>query len=321
MHRSGTPFNNYGWQSMSTRRFDNKGAVITGAGRGLGREYALLLGALGAKVVVNDPGSSMCGDGDDARPAESVVDEIRQFGGEAIANLDSVATPEGGRAIINSAMDHFGRVDILIHNAGNVRYGSLQEISDDDFKSVIDVHMMGAFNVVRPAFPQMVAQKYGRVVLTGSIGGLYGTHNVVNYGMSKAAMIGLNNVIATEGAEHGILSNIILPGAVTRMSDGLDTSMYPPMGPELVAPVVGWLAHQSCSISGEMLISMAGRVARAFIAETEGVFRPEWSIDAVAEHIDDIRDQSRQWVLPAAGEGYMAHMQRSFEMATSATES
>lgn len=302
---------------MSKRRFDNRVAVITGAGRGLGREYALLLGALGAKVVVNDPGSAIGGDGDDAGPAEKVAENIRQLGGQAVANLNSVATFDGGRAIIDCALDHYGRVDILIHNAGNVRYGSLQDISDEDFKAVVDVHMMGAFNVVRPAFPKMVAQKYGRIVLTGSIGGLYGTHNVVNYGMSKAAMIGLNNVIATEGGEHGILSNIILPGAVTRMADGLDTSMYPPMGPELVAPVVGWLAHETCSISGEMLISMAGRVARAFIAETEGVFKPEWSIDDVAADIDAIRDQSRQWVLPPAGDGYLAHMQRSFEMAAS----
>ena len=305
---------------MSTRRFDNRVAVITGAGRGLGREYALLLGSLGAKVVVNDPGSEIRGHGDDEGPAERVAEEVRKSGGQAVANLDSVATSEGGRAIINCAMDLFGRVDILIHNAGNVRYGSLQDISDEDFKAVVDVHMMGAFNVVRPAFPIMVTQQYGRVVLTGSIGGLYGTHNVVNYGMSKAAMIGLNNVVATEGAEHGILSNVILPGAVTRMADGLDTSMYPPMGPELVAPVVGWLAHESCSITGEMLISMAGRVARAFIAETEGVFRPEWSIDAVARHIDEIRDQSREWVLPAAGEGYLAHMQRSFEMAAAGSK-
>jgi len=300
---------------MSTRRFDNQVAVITGAGRGLGREYALLLGALGAKVVVNDPGSAIRGGGRDAGPAEAVANEVRQLGGEAVANLDSVATSKGGAAIIDCALEHFGRVDVLIHNAGNVRYGSLRDISDEDFKAVLDVHMLGAFNVVRPAFGRMVSQQYGRVVLTGSIGGLYGTHNVVNYGMSKAAMIGLNNVIATEGAEYGIQSNIILPGAVTRMADGLDTSAYPPMGPELVAPVVAWLAHASCSISGEMLISMAGRVARAFIAETEGVFRPEWTIDEVAAEMEAIRDRSRQWVLPPAGEGYLEHMQRSFAMA------
>ena len=136
---------------------------------------------------------------------------------------------------------------------------------------------------------------YGRVVLTSSIGGLYGTNNVVNYGVSKAGIIGLNNIVAIEGAAKGVKSNIILPGAVTRMADGLDISQYPPMGPDLVAPVVGWLAHESCSISGEMLISMAGRVAKAFIAETEGVYRPSWSIDDVANEID-AHSQHRQVV-------------------------
>lgn len=299
---------------MTERRFDGRTAVITGAGRGLGREYALLLASKGAKVVVNDPGGAMSGAGGDAGPAEQVVAEIKAAGGEAVACLESVATPEGGRAIVQAAMDHYGRLDVLIHNAGNVRYGALDEITDEDFKAVVDVHLMGAFHVVRPAFPLMTKAGYGRVVLTGSIGGLYGTNNVVNYGVSKAGMIGLNNVIAIEGAPKGVKSNIILPGAVTRMADGLDISQYPPMGPDLVAPVVGWLAHESCSISGEMLVSMAGRVARALIAETPGVFRPSWSIDDVADEIDAIRDTKDLWTLPQA-EAYFEHMGRSFEMA------
>ena len=302
---------------MSERRFDDQVVVITGAGRGLGRQYALLLGSLGARVVVNDPGFAIDGKSADHGAAEAVVAEICNAGGQAMANFDSVADPAGGQAIIDTAMDTWGRLDVLIHNAGNVRYGSLEEISFEDFKSVVDVHLMGAFHVVRPAFPLMARRRYGRVVLTGSIGGLYGTHNVVNYGVSKAGMIGLNNVIATEGAEKGIRSNIILPGAVTRMADGLDTSAYPPMGPEQVAPIVAWLAHTSCSISGEMLIAMAGRVARAFVAEAEGVYQAEWSIDDVAERIEEIRDQSRQWILPPGGEGYMAHLGRSFEMVKS----
>jgi NAD(P)-dependent dehydrogenase (short-subunit alcohol dehydrogenase family) len=161
----------------------------------------------------------------------------------------------------------------------------------------------------------MCKANYGRIVLTGSIGGIYGTNNVVNYGVSKAGMIGLNNVAAIEGAPKNVKSNIILPGAVTRMAEGLDISQYPPMGPELVSPVVGWLAHESCSISGEMLISMAGRIARAFIAETEGVYRPEWSIDDVAAEIDAIRDTDKLWMLPPVPSGYMDHLQRSFEMA------
>ncbi len=300
---------------MTEHRFDGRVAVITGAGRGLGREYALLLARQGARIVVNDPGGSMHGDGNDATPAQQVVDEILAAGGEAVACTESVATEQGGKAIIAAALEHYGAVDILIHNAGNVRYGSLTELSHDDFQAVLDVHLIGAFNVVRPAFPHMVAAGYGRVVLTSSIGGLYGTHQVVNYGTSKAGIIGLNNVVAIEGADHGIKSNIILPGAVTRMADGLDTSQYPPMGPELVAPVVGWLSHESCSVSGEMYVSMAGRVARALIAETEGVYRPSWTIDDVANNIDDIRSTDNLWLLSPTESGYMEHLQRSFQMA------
>jgi len=299
---------------VTQRRFDGRVAVITGAGRGLGREYALLLGAAGAKVIVNDPGASMKGDGSDAAPADEVVREIRAAGGEAVACTDSVATPQGGQAIIQSALDHFGRIDILIHNAGNVRYGSLEEITQEDFKAVVDVHLMGAFHVVRPAFPIMCNAGYGRIVLTSSIGGLYGTHKVVNYGVAKAGIIGLNNVAAIEGAEKGVKSNIIVPGAVTRMAEGLDTSQYPPMGPDLVAPVVGWLAHDSCTISGEMLIAMGGRVAKALIAETEGVYRPSWSIDEVANQIDGIRNTDKLWMLPTLPSGYFEHLQRTFEM-------
>ena len=301
---------------MSERRFDGRVAVITGGGRGLGREYALLLAGKGAKIVVNDPGAAVSGAAGDPGVAEELVREIVAAGGEAVANTDSVATPEGGQAIIDAAITAYGRIDILIHNAGNVRYGALDEISQEDFRAVLDVHLLGAFNVVRPAFPLMCAAEYGRVVLTSSIGGIYGTKNVVNYSMSKSAMIGLNNVVAIEGADRGVKSNIILPGAVTRMADGLDISQYPPMGSDLVAPVVGWLCHESCSISGEMLISMAGRVARAFVGETRGVYRPEWTIDSVADEIGAIRDTAGQWLLPPVeGRLFRAYMTRSFAMA------
>jgi NAD(P)-dependent dehydrogenase (short-subunit alcohol dehydrogenase family) len=303
---------------MTDRRFDGRVAVITGAGRGLGREYAMLLASKGAKVVINDLGGSIKGEGADSGPANEVVKEIRAAGGEAVACTDSVATPQGGRAIIQAAIDHFGRIDVLIHNAGNVRYGSLEEIPQEDFDAVVDVHLKGAFHVVRPAFPIMAKAGYGRVVLTSSIGGLYGNKSCVNYGVSKAGIIGLNNIVALEGAEKGIRSNIILPGAVTRMADGLDTSQYPPMGADLVAPVVAWLAHESCSITGEMLVSMAGRVARAFIAETRGVYRPSWSIDDVANNIDAIRNTDDLWMLPPVPSGFVDHLQRSFEMAKKA---
>ncbi len=300
---------------MPELRFDGRVAVITGAGRGLGRSYALLLASRGAKVVVNDPGASLKGDGTDVGPAEEVVQEIKAAGGEAVACTESVATPEGGKAIIQSALDNFGRIDILIHNAGIVRRGSLKELSYADFELVLDVHLRGAFHVVRPAFPLMCKAGYGRIVLTSSINGLYGNRNVVNYCVAKAGVIGLSNVVALEGAEEGVKCNVILPGAVTRMAEGLDTSAYPPMDPEMVAPVVGWLAHESCSITGEMLSSMAGRAARAFVAESPGVYLPAWSIEQVDAQIDAIRSTDTALIFPVVPSGHVDHLRYSFEMA------
>jgi len=300
---------------MSMRRFDERVVVITGGARGLGRAYAEMLAPLGAKLVINDNGSAVTGDGTDAGPAEEAAAALREAGAEAVASTDSVATPEGGKAIVEAALDHFGRIDVLIHNAGNNRFAMLAETSYEDFRAVLDVHLLGAFHVVRPAFERMVGAKYGRVVLTGSIGGLYTMPATVNYAMSKSAMIGLNNAIAVEGAEHGVKSNVILPGAMTRMADGLDTSAYPPMGPELVAPVVGMLAHESCPVSGELYIAVAGRIARAFITETQGVYRPHWTIDEVADNLDAIRDDSRQWTFHPAENGFGEHLGKSFAMA------
>ena len=205
---------------MADLRFDGRVAVVTGGGRGLGRAYALLLASQGAKVVVNDPGGSLAGDGTDARPAEEVVREITAAGGEAVASTDSVATPAGGKAIIDAALDRYGRIDILIHNAGNVRRASLKEMTYDDFDAVLDVHLRGAFHVVRPAFPLMCDAGYGRIVLTSSIGGLYGNHDVANYAVAKAGVIGLSNVAAIEGAAHGVKSNVIVPAAVTQNGRG-----------------------------------------------------------------------------------------------------
>ncbi|WP_313394585.1 SDR family NAD(P)-dependent oxidoreductase [Sphingobium yanoikuyae] len=295
---------------MSELRYDDRVIVITGAGRGLGRAYAELLGARGARVVVNDPGSAVRGEGIDAGPAAEVVAAIQAQGGDAIVSTDSVATPEGGRAIIEAALDHYGRIDGLIHNAGNVRYGSMQALSQEDFDAVLDVHLRGAFHVARAAFPHMCKARYGRIILTSSIGGLYGNRDCVNYGMSKSGMIGLNNVLALEGEAEGVKSNIIVPGAVTRMAEGLDISQYPPMGPELVSPVVAWLAHESCSVTGEMLVSIAGRVARAFIAESKGVYQPSWTPEDVGARIDAIMDSQDPLVFGL--EGHVDHIRYSF---------
>ena len=223
---------------------------------------------------------------------------------------------DGGAAIIDAARNAYGRVDILVHNAGNVRRGSLREMSYEDFDAVVDVHLRGAFHVVRPAFPVMCDNGYGRIVLTSSIGGLYGNHDVANYAVAKAGVLGLSNTAAIEGAAFGVRSNVIVPAAVTRMAEGIDTSAYPPMDPDLVAPTVGWLAHETCSVPGEIFIALAGRVARAVIAETPGVYRPTWTVEDVAERIEDIRDLSDPVVFPVVPSGHNDHIGYSFAMAS-----
>jgi NAD(P)-dependent dehydrogenase (short-subunit alcohol dehydrogenase family) len=243
------------------------------------------------------------------------VEEISAAGGKAVASTDSVTTPEGGKAIIGAALENFGRIDILVHNAGNVLRASLKDMTYEDFDAVLDVHLRGAFHVVRPAFPVMCDAQYGRIVLTSSIGGLYGNHDVANYAAAKAGVVGLANVAALEGAAAGVKCNVIVPGALTRMADGLDTSGYPPMEPELVAPVVGWLAHESCSITGEMLVSIAGRVARAVVAETPGIYRPSWSIEDVGDKLDAIRFSQSPLIFRTVPSGHSDHVRYSFEMA------
>ena len=298
---------------MTELRFDGRVAVITGGGRGLGRSYALLQAAQGARVVVNDNGSAIKGDAADTGPAQQVVDEIRAAGGEAIANTDSVATPEGAQAIVQAALGAWGRIDVLIHNAGNVRYGTIREISLEDFQSVVDVHLMGAFYLVKAAHPVMCDAGYGRIVLTSSIGGIYGNNRCVNYGISKSGMIGLNNIAALEGEEFDVKSNIIVPNAVTRMADGLDISQYPPLEPELVAPAVAWMAHEKCNVSGEMITAGGGRIARAFIAETRGVYQPSWTIDEVDAAMAAVHDKAE--VLDFGLHGHVGHLVHSFKMA------
>lgn len=297
---------------MPDLRFDERVAVITGAGRGLGRAYALLLASRGAKVVVNDPGSLLAGDGGDTGIAAQVVEEIRAAGGEAVANIDTVATPEGGAAIVHAALDAWGRLDVLVHNAGNVRYGALRELSVDDFEAVLGVHLRGAFHVVRAAHPTMCDAGYGRIVLTSSIGGIYGNKRIANYAMAKAGMIGLAKVAALEGEDHGVKCNLIVPSAVTRMAEGIDTSCYPPMEPDLVAPAVAWLCHEGCSLNGEMLAAIGGRVARMFVAETIGVYQPMWTIEDVDERMTDITAGPP---MDFGLHGHVGHIVHSFGMA------
>ena len=296
-------------------RYEGRVAVITGAGRGLGRAYSLLLAARGARVIVNDTGASLRGDPSGAAAADAVVAEIRAAGGQAVASTDSVATPEGGHAIVQTAIRSYGQIDILIHSAGIVRRASLKEIAPADFEAVLDVHLRGGFHVVREAFPLMCKARYGRIVLTSSVVGLYGNRHAVNYSVAKAGLLGLSNVVALEGAEEGVKCNAILPGAVTRMSEGLDTSAFPPMTPEMVAPVVAWLAHETCSITGEMLSSMAGRTSRAYLVESPGVYKSSWSPEDVAESMHQIRSTEQPVIIPFLPSGFASHLRYSFDMA------
>lgn len=299
---------------MAELRFDDRVAVITGGGRGLGRAHALLLARRGCKVVVNDPGVSMAGDATGEGPAEALVAEIRAAGGQAVASLDSVATPEGGKAIIDTALDAFGRVDILIHSAGNVRRGSLSNLGYEDFSAVLDVHLKGAYHVMREAFPRMMEQGYGRIVLTSSINGLYGKADNVTYSLCKAAFMGLSNTAAIEGQHSNVRSNLIVPAAVTRMSEGIDTSKFPPMEPEMVAPMVAYLCHEQCAVSGEMYVAMGGRLARAWVAENAGVFRPQWSIEEVAGQIGAIRQGGEELAFAPVPDGQLDHLLHGFAM-------
>ena len=300
---------------MTEMRFDGRVAIVTGAGGGLGRDYALLLAARGARVVVNDLGTSRTGEGADLAMAQAVVDEIRAAGGEAVANGDSVATAEGCHGIVQSALDAWGRVDILIHNATINRHGPFRDMAFADFSAVLDVHLSGAFHLAREVFPRMCDAGYGRIVLVASIAGLYGERKIAAYATAKGAIAGLANALALEGLDHGVGVNCIVPAARTRLAEGRDTDDYPPWGPDLVAPAVAYLAHEACVFSGRQIIALAGRMAESFVAETRGVFQPEWSVEDVAARIGEIGDRGHQQVFSPVPSGFYDHLGYSFAMA------
>lgn len=301
---------------MKELRYDGRVAVITGGGRGLGRAYALLLASRGAKVVVNDTGTSRHGEGGDAGPAQEVVGEIAKAGGEAVAVTDSVASPDGCKTLIDTAMKHFGRIDILIHNAGINRPAPLREMSWEQFSATLSVHLHGAFHLAHAAMPIMCDARYGRVVLTSSIAGLYSQKNLAAYAVSKAGLIGLSHTIALEGAEFGVTCNAIVPSAVTRLSEGIDTSSFPAtMTPDEVAPAVAWLVHEDCKSTGEIFVALAGRMAKAFVTETKGVFRDHWTIEQVAEQMPAIENTANLEVFKPVPRGFMEHLEYSFKMA------
>jgi NAD(P)-dependent dehydrogenase (short-subunit alcohol dehydrogenase family) len=274
---------------VSEYRFDDRVAIVTGAGGGLGRAHALLLAARGARVVVNDLGGSVHGEGADASAAQKVVDEIRAAGGTAIASTDSVSSAESGRAIVQTAVEEFGRLDIVVNNAGILRDGSFHKMTAEAFEAVLAVHLLGAFYVTQPAYVLMREAGYGRIVSTSSAAGLYGGFGQSNYATAKAGLLGFTKCIAIEGAKRNIKANAISPGANSRMTEGI----MPEKGlltftPEIVAPVVAYLCHEDCAISGEALTAFGGHVGRAFVAETTGIDQEGLEIEDVAANIDQV---------------------------------
>jgi NAD(P)-dependent dehydrogenase (short-subunit alcohol dehydrogenase family) len=294
--------------------FDGRVAIITGAGGGLGRAHALLLASRGAMVVVNDLGGTVSGAGGDTTdrgPAARVVDEIESAGGVAVADTSSVATLEGGAAIVQTAIDTFGRVDIVVNNAGILRDKSFHNLTPDLLDPVLDVHLRGAFNVTIPAWRHMRAQGYGRIVNTTSASGLLGNFGQANYAAAKMGLWGLTKVLAIEGASHGILANAIAPIALTRMTEELFSSLAPHLLPERVASVVAYLAHESCGLSGEALSCAGGRVARFFVGLTDGYFDADLAPEGVAANIATILSEADYWV-PSDLESQLAELSKRF---------
>jgi NAD(P)-dependent dehydrogenase (short-subunit alcohol dehydrogenase family) len=271
--------------------FDGKVAIITGAGGGLGREHALMMASRGGLVVVNDLGGAIDGSGSDKGAAERVVDEIKEAGGEAVADANSVATPEGGASIVQSAIDAFGRVDIVVNNAGILRDKSFHNMTPDLWGPVIDVHLNGAYHVTSAAWPRMREQGYGRIVCTASGAGIFGNFGQANYGAAKMGLVGFTRVLAVEGASKNIKANVIAPVAKTRMTEDLLGPLGDKVAPEYVSPIVTYLAHETCEPTGRVFSVAGGRVAEIFIAEGPGYTDPELSPESIAANWDQVTNQ------------------------------
>ncbi|MEX2251863.1 MAG: SDR family oxidoreductase [Acidimicrobiia bacterium] len=276
--------------------FDGRVAVVTGAGGGLGREYALELGRRGARVVVNDLGGAVDGTGASTSAADVVVAEIRGNGGEAVPNYDSVSTREGGAAIVQTALDAFGTVDIVINNAGILRDHSFANLTFDEVDAVIDVHLRGAFHVSQPAFVVMKEKGYGRFVHTTSASGLFGNFGQANYGAAKAGIMGLSNVLAIEGMKYNVKSNAVAPIARTRMTEDLLGPFADMVDPKQVMPMVVYLCSETNEYTHEIFTVGGGRYARIFIGTNRGWLAGQGvvpEVEQVAEHIDEVRDISQ----------------------------
>ena len=275
---------------MADIGYDGKVAIITGAGGGLGRCHALELARRGARIVINDVGGSVSGEGTDKSPADHVVEEIEALGGEAVADGNSVATPEGGEAIVQTALDAFGTVDIVINNAGILRDKTFHNLTPDLLVPVIDVHLMGAFYVTMPAWKVMRDKGYGRVINTSSNSGILGNFGQANYGAAKMGLVGLTRVLANEGRKHNIRANAIAPVAKTRMTEDLLGTLGDALDPTLVTPLVCWLASQDCDTTGEVYSAAGGIISRFFIGLTPGYHNPTLTVEDVRDNWDAIRD-------------------------------
>jgi len=270
---------------MTDLRFDERVVIITGAGGGLGRSHALELARRGARVLVNDPGSAVDGTGSSTFAADRVVEEITALGGIAAPNRDSVATSEGGQAIVQAALDAFGRVDVLINNAGILRDKAFHHMDAAMIDAVVDVHLKGALFVSQPAFRAMREQGYGRIVNTTSASGLFGNFGQANYGAAKAGLAGLTRVLAIEGAGHGIRVNAIARVAATRMTQDILGELVAKVSPESVSPLVAFLAHEDCPVNGHVYSVAGGRIARIIVTETHGVVLTKNTPEAIRDQL------------------------------------
>ena len=278
---------------MSDIRFDDRVIIVTGSGSGLGKSHALEFARRGGKVVVNDLGGSVDGTGSGAAAADLVVKEIEEAGGTAVPNYESVSTPEGGEAIVQAALDNFGRVDVVINNAGILRDRSLVKMSPEEWDAVLDVHLRGAYCVSRPALRAMKENNYGRFVFTASAAGVFGNFGQGNYGAAKMGLVGLSNVVSQEGLKNNIKSNVIAPIALTRMTTGIMDNLGLKLDPEYVTSMVVYLASEECEQTHEIYSVGAGRYARIFVG-----LCPGWadsggdhvSAEEVRDHLDQIRD-------------------------------